>query len=198
MVQLHKEDCMELERKRTALVGSTICARGMCRAEGVKPEGNAPLSFVLISEANDGLRRDWYSGEQYIERLDISGASWPQRLTFFKDHNASTDNAIGRVHDVKVADNTLIGDVTFGTGNEEQTVRRKYLEGILTDVSVSYRINAYTIKEREGEPDLVIVTDFELIEVSAVGIGFDAGAKKRGISEDEFEERLNSLEQKLK
>ena len=92
---------------------------------------------------------------------------------------------------------TIISDVWFGSGTDEQNIWRKYDEDILTDVSIGYQINKYEVEEREGEPDLVTIIDYEIFELSAVGVGFDNGAKKREVVlEDEGEvlARVEALE----
>lgn len=134
------------------------------------------IPFILVSKENEGERVDWWSGERYIEKLDVSGAKWERLTTFFKDHDRSVDNAIGRVENVRVEDGELKADVVFGSTPDAVAVFEKYRDGILSDVSIGYKVNAVTIEERVGEPDVVTVTDFEIRELSAVGIGFDKGA----------------------
>jgi hypothetical protein len=156
------------------------------------------ISFTMVSDDNGGTRYSWDTGELYEERLDPAGAGFESLTTFFKDHERSVDSAIGRVKDVRVEGGTVIGDVIFGSGAAEQDVYRKYTEGILTDVSIGYRINSYKVEERENEMDLVTVTDYDIFELSAVGIGFDAGAKARTAEElpvsGEVIERVEALE----
>jgi predicted regulator of Ras-like GTPase activity (Roadblock/LC7/MglB family) len=166
---------------------------------------NNTLSFVFVSNDNAGVRFDWGSGEYYNEILDVNGASVKRLNTFFKDHLRSVDSAVGKVHNVRVEDGQLIGDVTFGSDEDSQRIYSKYAEGILTDVSIGYEIKDYKVeKSAENERDNVTVTDFDVFEVSAVGIGFDSGAKKRedenanldGSLEmnDEMKKRLEALE----
>lgn len=142
------------------------------------------LSFVFVSNDNAGVRYDWGSGEYYNEILDVTGAKVHRLNTFFKDHLHSVDSAVGKISNVRVEDMQLIGDVTFGSDEDSQRVLSKYSEGILTDVSIGYEIRKYDVKpSANNERDNVTVTDFDIFEVSAVGVGFDSGAKKR--SDDE-------------
>ena len=162
-------------KKREALLGTTHT-----RVAALKPTDNTEtMAFTIISDDNGGLRYDWMEGEHYEEVLDISGANSERLTTFFKDHDRSVDSAIGRIDNVRVDNSELVANVTFGTDEGSQTIADKYRNGILTDVSIGYSINNYTVAEREGQPDLVTVTDFTIFEVSAVGIGFDSGANKR-------------------
>jgi len=143
------------------------------------------LSFVFVSNDNGGQRYDWSSGETYTEELDVLGASSSRLNTFFKNHNRSVDDAIGKISNVRVTDGMVVGNVTFGTDDESQRIFSKYSEGILTDVSIGYEIRDYTVtRGADNEQDTVLVTDFDIFEVSAVGIGFDSGAKKREKEEE--------------
>jgi hypothetical protein len=83
--------------------------------------------------------------------------------------------------------------VRFASDPDAQKVRQKYLDGILTDVSIGY-----IPTEREHDDDIVRVTAYEVLELSAVGIGFDRHAKKRdSMNMEELEARIAELE-KLK
>ena len=181
--------------KRNALLGETHYRQATVR---LQPSSDGDKSnthtFVMVSEDNGGMRYDWYSGESYLEELSIEGASYGSLTTFFKDHNRSVDSAVGRIENVRVDGGTIVSDVTFGTGGDEQSVHRKYTEGILTDVSIGYQINKYEVEERDGEPDVVTITDYEIFELSAVGIGFDKGAKKREVVLDDEQEVLARVE----
>jgi phage head maturation protease len=158
------------------------------RKANLKSTNNETLTFTMISDVNDGVRHSW-SGESYIERLDVNGAKFDELRTFFKNHNRDVDSAIGRIENVRVEDSTLVGDVVFDESGAD--IKRKYQNGTLTDVSIGYRIKDYKVEERKGELDLVTVTDFDVIELSAVGIGFDSGAKKRNLEGDKMLEGLN-------
>lgn len=162
-------------QKREALQGVEHVRKASVSATAAKQD-NA-LTFVMVSEDNDGMRYSWDFG-YYIERLDINGANMEKLNTFFKNHNRDVDAAIGRVENKRVDGTSLLGDVVFDESGAD--VKRKYENGTLTDVSIGYKINAYKVEEREGEPDIVTVTDFDITELSAVGIGFDQGAKHIG------------------
>lgn len=139
-------------------------------------EETRTVPFIIISRNNEGERYDWWKDEIYIERLDVNGATYERLNTFFKDHIRSVDTAIGRVENIRVEDGELKADVVFGTDEESEKIFRKYVEGILTDCSIGYKINSVTVEERKGEPTIVTVTSFDIRELSAVGIGFDSGA----------------------
>lgn len=139
-------------------------------------ESERKIPFILVSKDNEGERFDWWKDEIYIEKLDVNGANYERLKTFFKDHIRSVDNAIGKVENIRIEDGELKADVIFGSDEESERIFRKYLDGILTDCSIGYKIINVTTEERKGEPTLVTVTEFEIRELSAVGIGFDKGA----------------------
>jgi len=139
-------------------------------------EQNRTISFILVSQENNGTRYNALIDETYIEKLDVKGAKFQRLKTFFKDHNRSVDSAIGKVKNIRVEDNQLKADVVFGEDIEAQRVFKKYVDGILTDCSIGYRILDTKVELRQNDPALVTVTDFEIFELSAVGLGFDKGA----------------------
>jgi uncharacterized protein (DUF849 family) len=160
--------------KRKALVGELQSRKGTVVKQNNTDEF---MTFVAISDQNDGERFNWHSGETYIEILDVAGAKTDRLNTFFKDHNRDVDAAVGRVVNKKKDGTSLLCDVIFDESGAD--LKRKYENGTLTDVSIGYKINKYEVEERDGEPDIVTVTEFDVLELSAVGIGFDSGAKKR-------------------
>ena len=150
------------------------------------------VPFILISKENEGERVDWWTDEVFIEKLDVNGAKYERLNTFFKDHIRSVDSAIGKVENIRIEGGQLKADVVFGTDDDAEKVFRKYVDGILTDCSIGYKINATTVEQRKGEPTLVTVTDFEIRELSAVGIGFDKGATVgRNLNSQEGDNSMN-------
>ena len=193
---------MKLKEKREALKGMTRTRPIVTRVATIESDNNT-LSFTFVSADNGGTRYDWSTGDYYTEELDISGATSERLNTFFKDHFRSVDSAIGKISNVRSENNELIGDVTFGSDVDSQKILSKYHEGILTDVSIGYEIRDYKVTlGAENEQDIVTVTNFDIFEVSAVGLGFDSGAKKRSeenlnednIMDKELLERLAKLE----
>jgi len=186
-----------LTMKREALKHTTQ-SRGITVAVNRVEDNSNTLSFVFISDDNAGKRFDWGSGEYYDELLDVNGASVEHLNTFFKDHERSVDSAVGKISNVRVENGMLVGEVTFGSDEQSQRIYSKYAEGILTDVSVGYEIRDYKVEQgAENERDRVTVTDFEIFEVSAVGIGFDSGAKKRSDDENGSSEMNEEMKQRL-
>ena len=134
------------------------------------------IPFIIVSSDNAGLRYDWWEDEIYEERLDVNGATFDRLKTFFKDHELSVDTAIGKIEKVRVEDGQIKCDVIFGTDEDSDTVYRKFKEGILSDVSIGYTIQEEITTERENQVTEVLITKFDIHELSAVWKGFDKNA----------------------
>ncbi len=188
---------MNLKNK---IIGNEIQRRASPQTKLID-EKERRIPFILISKNNRGER--YCCGElEYIEELDVNGARFDNLKTFFKDHNRSVDSAIGKIENVRVENGELKADVVFGSTPDAIEVFNKYKEGILTDVSVGYRVKEVEVIEKQGEVPVVRVTDFEIIEVSAVGVGFDKGAtvgrsktfKEEKLDKEKMQARLKELE----
>lgn len=187
------------------------CGLGMCPRAKTDPAQidveKRMIPFILISRNNAGERYDWWEDEVYIEELDVNGANLDELMTFFKDHQPSVDNAIGRVDNKRIEDGEAKSDVYFGSDEDALKVFQKYQDRVLTDVSIGYIVNDVIITSRQGEPDHVLVTDYTIVELSAVWKGFDRGAtigRSFDVKRGEAETLLNTdvlrkrLELKLK
>ncbi|MBX2078023.1 HK97 family phage prohead protease [Campylobacter peloridis] len=142
---------------------------------------NNILSFVMISNSNACKRWDWDMGE-YLEELDISGARYNELRTLFTDHNPSVDNAIAKIENIRVENNELVCDCIFAKDERSQNIFKKYKDGILSDVSIGYKILKQTI-DKDSNLKKVLVNEFEIFELSAVWKGADKNAKKRFFDE---------------
>ena len=169
-----------IQRMNEVGVSQRVCL-GSCpvatsvRADLIDKEKRV-VPFVIVSADNKGTRYDWWEDEIYIEELDVAGANFDRLQTFFTDHRPSSDNAIGRIENTRVEDGEIKTEVYFGSDQRSYDIFKKYADGILTDVSIGYRVNDVTITEKKDEPTHVLVTDYEIVELSSVWRGFDAGA----------------------
>ena len=148
------------------------------RAErvGEIDEEKRTVPFIMVSSDNIGDRYDWWEDEIYREELEVTGANFDRLQTMFKDHRPSSDNSIGRVDNARIEKGEIKCDVYFGRDAGSDAIFKKYVDGLLTDVSIGYRVNDVTITEKKDEPTHVLVTDYEIVELSSVWRGFDAGA----------------------
>ena len=139
-------------------------------------EENFMIPFVIVSKNNAGERYDWWEDEVYIEELDPNGANFEELRTMFKDHRTSVDTAIASVKNKGLEDGEVKVDVFFGKDEDSQKIFQKYRDEILTDVSIGYFINDLILTHNKDEPDHVLVSSYDIVELSAVWKGFDSGA----------------------
>jgi len=151
------------------------------------------IPFVIVSKDNAGERYDWWDDEVFIEELDVNGADLTPLETFFTDHRLSTENAIGRVENARIEDGQIKADVIFGTDKKADSIFKKYLDGILTSVSIGYRVNDIVVTDKKDEPRHVLVTDYSIVELSAVWKGFDGGAKIGRNAENTLQKRAKII-----
>lgn len=134
------------------------------------------VPFIMVSANNAGERYDWWEDEIYIEELEVTGAKFDRLQTLFVDHRPSSINAIGRIDNTRVEDGEMKCEVYFGRDSQSDAIFQKYVDGLLTDVSIGYRINDVIVTEKKEKPTHVLVTDYEIVELSSVWRGFDTGA----------------------
>lgn len=134
------------------------------------------LSFVIVSDKNECEKYDFFEDEYFTEELSINGADFSELKTFFKDHNPSVDNAIGAVLNTRIENNQILCEVKFANDENSQIIKEKFLNGVLNDVSIGYRINEFVLTQRDGETH-ILVTDYKIVELSAVWKGADRFAK---------------------
>ncbi|MFZ2967929.1 MAG: peptidase [Sulfuricurvum sp.] len=174
--------------------GLGVCPRAKTDPAQIDTEKRM-IPFILVSKNNAGERHDFWDDEVYIEELSPNGARLEELMTFFKDHHPSVDTAIGRIDNARVEDEMIKSDVYFGTDEDASKVFQKYRDGVLTDVSIGYYVHDVIITSRQGEPDHVLVTDYTIVELSAVWKGFDRGAtigRSFGNPKGEAETLLNT------
>ncbi|NOX15968.1 MAG: peptidase [Epsilonproteobacteria bacterium] len=175
---------------------ATICQGKTYTEERANPSSDTKAStFILISTDNAVERYDFWEDKTYIEELDIKGADYSQLKTFFKDHNPRVDTAIGRIENKRVKKSELLADVIFASDLDSQVVKQKYQEGILTDVSIGYMINYFVETSKKDEPNHVLVTDYTIVELSAVWKGADIGAVKLKQNEGEQADEREKVEE---
>lgn len=150
-------------------------------------------TFILISNNNSTTRYDFFKDEEYIEELDNSKADFSSLKTFFTDHEQSVDTAIGKVQNIRFdSSSQLLADVKFSSIPKAQEIKTKYDEGVLTDVSIGYKVNDFIVKsssssslqdtstKQKSDESIkhILVTNYEIVELSAVWRGADRGSIK--------------------
>lgn len=121
-----------------------------------------------------------YEGKRWfgIEILDHTPTS--VRLDRIRDSgsllvNHDEDDQVGVVLSVSIdADRKGRAIVKFGNSARAQEIFQDILDGIRKHVSVRYRIHAAVLQEiREGDVEVIRITDWEPYEISIVPVPFD-------------------------
>lgn len=131
-----------------------------------------------------GLRSSWF--DTFYEELDVSPeAVRMDRLNngapFLAAHNQrSLDSVLGVVERAWLDGGVGHATVRFTNREDAQGTVQDIVDGVIRNISVGYRV--WTYREVESGADKIPVyraTDWEPMELSAVPIGFDDGAKTR-------------------
>lgn len=139
-----------------------------------------------ITAATEAARvARWDMRGEFDERLDLSGQTWPETVPFLDSHRGdSVAHRIGSVDRFRAIGGELRARVTLSRSHPiAQQIASELAAGLPQPVSVGYvrrevseRTNPET-KRRE-----VVVTRFDLVEVSAVSVPADRLATSRGVT----------------
>ena len=149
-------------------------------------EEERSIWFIAVSESNAGVR-ETYSGMRYMEEIVVDTVKTDNLRIFITDHNPSSQNAVGKVVETAREDGKLKVKVKFATTPDADSIYRKFIEGVLTDVSIGYR---YSVEDADiididgADMPLVRLNNVEIFELSSVWRGFDSGAKVGRSSEE--------------
>ena len=133
-------------------------------------------TFVPLALSSETpVRRDY--GDEIllhgIENIDMSRAT-PNGLPLLvsqDDHQLP----IGRLKNLRIEDTRLRGDAYFSGRPDAQAIRQDVIDGIVTDVSVGYRIIDYKVEKATSasEVNRVLITRWMPREGSMVASGAD-------------------------
>ncbi len=147
----------------------------------------------VISTETPVMMPDWARMEMIPEVLLAAGAEFPKsrQVPFLDSHNRSTvKDQLGSARSIVVGDNSLSATLFFSRGGNAEDAMQSVRDGHITDVSVGYDVlkrtfiptgETKTIKGREFQGPMNVVTKWRLREVSLTPIGADAQAKLRGL-----------------
>lgn len=150
-------------------------------------ESNRTVEMVFTTSA-PGLRRDM-NGE-FFEVLDMSPSSVrldrlnkgaPLLDTHSRDE---LSKVLGVVEGARLESDKLIGTVRFSKRADVEPYFQDVKDGILRNVSISYRVFSMAIEGASEKIPTYRVTDWEPREVSLVPIPFDASAQVRAAAAD--------------
>jgi hypothetical protein len=133
-----------------------------------------------------GRRASWFDGDWY-EELDMSsGAVRLDRLnngaSLLNSHqSADLSNILGVVEKAWIENGEGRARVRFSERAEVDPIFRDVASGIIRNVSVGYQVHRWSdpIRGADKEPPTYRALDWEPMELSLVGVPFDAKAQTR-------------------
>lgn len=127
-------------------------------------------------------RFDWWSGETYVEVLEVSDAAINmERLNngapVLDSHDAGgTDTVVGTVERAWLEKGRGMATLRFAKNDERaDKIWNKISQGILRSLSVGYSVEKYAITEENGVRTFT-ATNWTPLEISVVAIPADAAA----------------------
>ena len=158
----------------------------------------AARTVEIIWTTGATVRRARFWDEAVDEELSLDGSAVRlDRLNggapFLNSPDAwSLDSVLGVVVDgsARIANGQGTATIRFSTRADVEPIFRDIAGGIIRNVSVGYRVHRYEITKRDGAPELWRAVDWEPLEISAVAIGADPGARVR--SEPSRDATLNT------
>lgn len=145
--------------------------------------------ITICAVTDDFIYQGFYYQQVTMSASAVNLKRFAASAPFLKDHDSVTiDSVLGRVSNPRFVMldglNCLFVDVVFSSDEEAQKVKRKIMEGVLTDFSIGFAVHDFKIqrdfKKLEGaeySKPLVIITEWEPYELSAVAIPADSNAK---------------------
>ena len=117
-----------------------------------------------------------------------------QKCPLLLDHDMTKQ--IGVVEKAWIEGDKLKAKVRFSECELGQTILKDVKDEIRRNVSFGYIINEFKVEKRQGEPDIVYVTNFEPYEISIVSCPADPNVGyKRSLSEEEKMENKENIEE---
>lgn len=147
----------------------------------------AARTVEIIWTTGATVRRAWFWDEVIDEELSLDGSAVRlDRLNggapFLNSHDAwSLESVLGVVVDgsARIANGQGTATIRFSERADVEPIFRDIAGGIIRNVSVGYGVHRYDITKRDGAPELWRAVDWEPLEISAVAIGADPGARVR-------------------
>lgn len=152
---------------------------------------------LVFSTGAPVRRRDWRTGDYYVETLDMSPAAVRLgRLNagapFLDTHDDSgLRSVIGSVvpGSARIEGGKGVARVQLSRADEHAGIVANIIAGVIRNVSIGYANHRIEVTENATGDDDWRVVDWEPYEISAVPIPADAGAQIRGADGNELATR---------
>ncbi|MBF0127392.1 MAG: peptidase U37, partial [Magnetococcales bacterium] len=167
--QHHKQIDLPLQNRSANFVPATV-------------DSEARTIEMIWSTGSTVRRRDWSTGQSYDETLSMDPAHVRlERLNggaplLNSHHLYDLGSVLGVVEKAWIAKGEGRAVVRFSNREEVAAIWRDVQDGIIRNVSMSYRINTFQITDEAGKIQERLAVDWEPYELSAVTVGADPGA----------------------
>ncbi len=162
---------------------------------------------IVISTDAPILEMDYRSGDMVETIIVPEGIEIPEngQVPYVDSHDRFTvDNQLGSVREIRVEGNSLIGRAYYAEDDKSDRAYKLALGGHLTDNSIGAAVIASVRLDenetasfygREYTGPAKIIHKSRMIEVSAVAVGADPGAKNRAASLEQPEQKKTEVEE---
>jgi len=164
----------------------------LIRAESFNEEDN---TVEVIWSTGAGVRRRSYEHGEYMEELSMKPADirldrMNSGAPVLDSHDSwDLSRVIGTVvpGTAKIVKGSGVCSIRLSGRDEVKGVVQDIRDGIISSISVGYRIHKYEKEEGEGDQIPILrATDWEPLEISAVAIPADPAAKIRSSDQSEM------------
>ncbi len=162
-------------------------------------EAARSVEIVAATETDTVMVYDWELG-RVPEILLMSGCRNVEQVPLLDTHSRDgVANVLGSVRELRVEGDELIGLAVYSSVPEAESAFTKTKEGHLTDYSAGFRVISTTVVAEKETVSLdgrnftgpcLVITEWELKEVSTCPIGADNRAKARALDSNNQEEEI--------
>ncbi|MDA3922753.1 MAG: phage major capsid protein [Salinisphaera sp.] len=144
---------------------------GLARSAEIRQIDEEARTVELSFSSEEAVRR--FFGDEVLShapgamRMDRLNASAPLLM------NHEWEDQIGVIESAEIKNRKGRAVVRFSRAAKAEEVFQDVIDGIRKNVSVGYSIHGVNVQERDGQPDLVTVTDWEPMEISFAAVAAD-------------------------
>lgn len=164
---------------------------GSVREEVIEKDGKtvkSRLADVIWTTGASVRRYSWYDEEFYDESIEVSDKAI--RMDRMKDgapllnshYSYDLADVLGRVEKVWLENGNGMATVRFSNRSSIDDIWQDVQDGILTKISVGYRVHEWNIVRKDGQVTTKRAVDWEPYEISLVAIPADSGCSVRAFN----------------
>lgn len=137
----------------------------------------------FVAATGRTIARWWWTEKLVISEDAIDTARLAQGISFLNNHNHKDVHGISEGYRIDEKSEELIMKIRFSEKQESDDIFKDIIAGIRKYVSISYIVQNQTVTRYDGDdddrPDEYLVTRWQPIELSTVGVPADEASKSR-------------------